>query len=316
MKLPPLNALRAFDAVLRLGGVRAAAEALFVTPGAVTQQMRVLEQHFGRPLLERQGRGVIATEAGRTLHANTSRHLRAIAAASESLRSLHGRVRVTAAHSVATRWLVPHLRDFSALHPEAEVMLDASAELLDLQAGAWDLALREGNGRYPDLQSEFLFPLDLVPVAAPGYVQREMRNARTRWQRARLLHDVGTSYWQRWLDSPHAPRIEPGQGTFFSNTALAIAAAIDGQGVAMASPFLIREELEAGALVKVDSRALVTGSAVHLVWPEGDQESANARAFRQWLTDIAAHDRAAAAIDGRIGRSKPERSAQDDDTRA
>lgn len=103
MKLPPLNALRAFDAVVRHGGVRAAAEALFVTPGAVTQQLRALEEHFGLALVERSGRGVVATEAGRALHAGTSRHLRAIAAASEGVRSQHARVRITAAHGVATR---------------------------------------------------------------------------------------------------------------------------------------------------------------------------------------------------------------------
>ncbi len=311
MRLPPLNALRAFDAVLRLGGVRAAAEALSVTPGAVTQQLRVLERHFGRPLLERHGRGVAATEAGRALHANTSRHLRAIAAASEGLRAVRSRIRVTAAHGVATRWLVPRLRDFNALHPEARVMLEASSEVVDLHEGTWDVALREGDGRYVGLRSELLFPLDLVPVAAAGYADAAMWGLRSPRLRARLLHDGGPHHWQRWLDSLQAPGIAVDEGVTFSNSALAITAAIDGQGVALASPIVVRAELEAGTLVRLDSRALVTGTAVHAVWADDRDDVDHARAFRQWLLEQAVRDRTGDTTAG----SNPKRAAKHDDPR-
>lgn len=292
MKLPPLHALRAFDAVARLGGVRAAAAALFVTPGAVTQQLRTLEQYFGLALVERQGRGIVVTEAGRTLHMNTSRHLRAIAAASDSVRLQHSRVRVTAAQSVAVRWLVPHLKKFSRVHPDIEVLVDANPQVLDLRAGAWDIALREGEGRYAEHQSELLFAVDVVPVATPDYAQRELRIMRTRWRKARLLHDVGNPLWQRWLDMAHASPSDDIPGMYFSNTAMAIAAAVDSQGVALVTPFLVRQELANGTLVVLDSRPLVTGIGIYAVWPEQDDMSRSAaRVFRQWLLAEAAVDR-------------------------
>jgi len=293
MKLPPLHALRAFDTVARLGGVRAAAQALFVTPGAVTQQLRTLEAYFGLALVERRGRGIVVTDAGRTLHLDTSRHLRAIAAASENLRLQPARVRVTAAHSAAVRWLIPKLKSFGRIHPEIEVMVDANAQVVDLRTGAWDLALREGEGPYPPHGSELLLALDVVPIATPDYVRRELRPMRTRWQRARLLHDVGNAWWERWLDNAQASRTDMSHGMYFSNTAMAIAAAADGQGVALAAQFLVRQELAEGSLVVVDSRPLVTGTGIYAVWPTQDEgTSSAARIFRQWLLAEAVADRA------------------------
>jgi LysR family transcriptional regulator, glycine cleavage system transcriptional activator len=306
MKLPPLHALRAFDAVARLGGVRAAAQALFVTPGAVTQQLRALEEYFGLALVERRGRGIVMTDAGRTLHLATSRHLRAIGAASENLRLQPARVRVTAAHSVAVRWLVPKLKSFGRAHPEIEVMVDANPQVVDLRAGAWDLALREGEGRYPHHHSELLLTLDVVPVAAPDYVRRELRIARTRWQRARLLHDVGNAWWERWLDDAQASRDDSSQSMYFSNTAMAIAAAADGQGVALAAPFLVRQELVEGRLVVVDPRLLVTGTGVYAVWPTPDEQASSAaRIFRRWLLAEAVADRVESPRDPAPRRRRP-----------
>lgn len=297
MKFPPLHALRAFDAVARLGGVRAAAEALFVTPGAVTQQLRALEEDLGVALVQRLGRGVALTEAGRSLHMNTARHLRAIAMAAEGVRGRRARVRVTAAPSVAVRWLVPRLRSFSAAHPDVEVLVDASPDVADLRSGAWDVALREGEGRYAGLHSELLFPLDVVPVASPGYRPRGWRTRATRWRDARLLHDAGTPWWPRWLEQAHEAQGGPGDpahGLYFSHTAMAIEAAIAGQGVALAAPVLVQHELASGTLVVWDRQPLVTGVGVHAVWMEREEAMPAVpavRLFRQWLRAEAGQDR-------------------------
>lgn len=151
--LPPLSALRAFDAVARPGGVSAAAAALFVTPGAVTQQPLALEQHVGLDFVERPGRGVVFTDAGLTLRLKTTRHPRAIATPAESLRPQGGVVHVTAVHSVAVRWVVPRPRSFSEAHPDIEALVDASAQPVDLHSGAWDLEIREGRGRLAGLHA-------------------------------------------------------------------------------------------------------------------------------------------------------------------
>jgi LysR family glycine cleavage system transcriptional activator len=288
--------LRAFDAVARLGGVRAAAQALFVTPGAVTQQLRALEDYLGITVVERQGRAIVLTEAGRALYLNTTRHLRAIASAADSVRPRRGRVRVTTVHSVAVRWLVPRLRLFSLAQPDIEVLVDANPQLVDLNSGSWDLGIREGEGRYQGAHCEPLFELAVVPVASPAYLQRELGGAALRWKHARLLHEVGHPWWQRWLDMAQvAPAAEVAveRGLFFSHTAMVVAAAMDGQGVALVAPFLIQQELEDHKLVVLDARPLATGLGIYAVWPESEElVPAAVRVFRQWLVAEAAGDRA------------------------
>ena len=118
MRLPPLNAVRAFDAVARLGSVRAAADELAVTPAAVSQQLRVLEAHLGLALTQRQGRGLTLTDSGRTWHGEIARHLRAIALAAERVRPGRRVVQVTVVQSFGSRWLMPRLTKFTAREPE------------------------------------------------------------------------------------------------------------------------------------------------------------------------------------------------------
>ena len=168
MRLPPLNAVRAFDAVARLGSVRAAAEELAVTPAAVSQQLRVLEAHLGIALTQRHGRGLALTDPGRTWHGEIARHLRAIALAAERVRPGRRVVQVTVVQSFGSRWLMPRLASFTARAPEIEVRIDASPVLADLARDPFDLAIREGRGVYPDAESVRLFPLEFVPVASPA----------------------------------------------------------------------------------------------------------------------------------------------------
>jgi len=147
MRLPPLNAVRAFDAVARLGSVRAAADELAVTPAAVSQQLRVLEGHLGLALTQRHGRGLVLTDSGRTWHGEIARHLRAIALAAERVRPGRRVVQVTVVQSFGSRWLMPRLQKFTAREPEIEVRIDASPVLADLARDPFDLAIREGRAR-------------------------------------------------------------------------------------------------------------------------------------------------------------------------
>src|SRR6186713_1820689 len=168
MRLPPLNAVRAFDAVARLGSVRAAADELAVTPAAVSQQLRVLEAHLGLALTQREGRGIALTDSGRSWHGEIARHLRAIAQAAERVRPGRRVVQVTVVPSFGSRWLVPRLHKFTAREPEIEVRIDASPVLADLARDSFDLAIREGSGVYPEAESLCLFTLEFLPLASPA----------------------------------------------------------------------------------------------------------------------------------------------------
>jgi LysR family transcriptional regulator, glycine cleavage system transcriptional activator len=290
MRLPPLNAVRAFDAVARLGSVRAAADELAVTPAAVSQQLRVLEAHLGLALTQRHGRGLTLTDSGRTWHGEIARHLRAIALAAERVRPGHRVVQVTVVQSFGSRWLMPRLVKFTAREPEIEVRIDASPVLADLARDPFDLAIREGRGVYPEAESVRLFPLEFVPVASPVVARRmRRREGGVDWTRARLLHEVSYDYWPDWIAMAGVTDVDVARGLFFSHTMLALDAASEGQGVALAPLPLAERELARGALEIVDARKYAPGTGIYLSWPRKGLRTLSpaATAFRDWLIDEA-----------------------------
>jgi LysR family glycine cleavage system transcriptional activator len=290
MRLPPLNAVRAFDAVARLGSVRAAADELAVTPAAVSQQLRVLEAHLGIALVQRQGRGLILTDSGRTWHGEIARHLRAIGLAAERVRPGRRVVQVTVVQSFGSRWLMPRLTKFTAREPEIEVRIDASPALADLARDPFDLAIREGRGDYPEAESTRLFALEFYPMASPA-VFRAMRrrNGTLDWSRARLLHEVTYDYWPDWVAMADARDVDVARGLFFSHTMLALDAAIEGQGVALVPPPLAERELARGVLTVVDPRSFIPGTGIYLAWPRRGLRTLSpaATAFRDWVIEEA-----------------------------
>ena len=324
MKLPPLNALRAFDAVARLGGVRLAAQALHVTPAAVTQQVKLLERSLDVALLRREGRGIQLTEAGRRLHAGTARHLRAIAQAADDLRPQGRRVRVSTVPSFAVRWLVPRLKHFTALHPEVQIEVGADPRVVNLDDGEYDLAIREGLGRYPGTETRLLLPLQVLPVCTPAYLRRVFGRTDGRtdgrigghtvghapargWPKARLLHEVGHGWWAPWLEQAGVGGVDVASGLHFSHTVMTIAAALDEQGVALVPPIFVEEELADGRLVAVDPRPYVTGFGWYLAWStaRADALSPSALLFRDWLLAegvSAGAEAAAAKSQGTVSR--------------
>jgi LysR family glycine cleavage system transcriptional activator len=319
VKLPPLNALRAFDSVARLGGVRLAAQALHVTPAAVTQQVKLLERSLGVALLRREGRGIELTDAGHRLHAGTARHLRAIAHAADELRPQGRRVRVSTVPSFAVRWLVPRLKHFTALHPEVQIEVGADPRVVNLDDGEYDLAIREGLGRNPGTETRLLWPLHVLPVCTPGYLRRVFGRVPARgWPKARLLHEVDHAWWAPWLDQAGISGVDVASGLHFSHTVMAITAALDEQGVALVPRIFVEEELADGRLVAVDAQVYVTGIGMYLAWSVARAEKLSAAAllFREWLlaegtaagAESAAANEAAAAPP-RVRSPRPGRKA-------
>lgn len=290
MRLPPLNAVRAFDAVARLGSVRAAADELAVTPAAVSQQLRVLEAHLGIALTQRKGRGIALTDSGRVWHEEIARHLRAIALAAERVRPGRRVVQVTVVQSFGSRWLMPRLTKFIAREPEIEVRIDASPVLANLARDPFDLAIREGAGVYPEAESVCLFPLEFLPMASPDYARRlRRRNGTVDWSKARLLHEVSLDYWPDWIAMAGVTDLDVARGLFFSHTMLALDAAVDGQGVALSPPTFAERELARGALEVVDARAFAPGRGIYLSWPRKQIRTLSpaAVAFRDWVIEEA-----------------------------
>ncbi len=290
MRLPPLNAVRAFDAVARLGSVRAAAEELAVTPAAVSQQLRVLEANLGLPLTQRDGRGIALTEAGHHWHGEVARHLRAIAEAAERVRPGRRVVQVTVVPSFGSRWLLPRLPLFTARQPEIEVRIEASANLVDLSRDAFDLAIREGKGVYPEAESVQLFPLEVLALASPSYVRMLKGKARTvDWSRARLLHEVNLDFWPNWLAAMGVEGVDVARGLYFSHTMMTLDAAVDGQGVTLSPRCLAERELARKQLVQVDPRSFLPGRGYYLAWAKRSLRplSPAAVAFRDWVIEEA-----------------------------
>ncbi len=144
MKLPPLNAVRVFESAARHGSMRRAAEELFVSAGAVSQQIRTLEDHFGVKLLERTPRALLLTAAGQEFYSAVTRHLRGIAQAAERVRPQDQQIALTVAPDFASRWLMPRLSSFAAQNPEVEVRIDATFALADFEREPFDLGIRAG----------------------------------------------------------------------------------------------------------------------------------------------------------------------------
>jgi len=286
-RLPNLNGLRAFEVVSRHDAVGAAARELNVTQTAVSHQLARLQAELGIDLLRRQGRGIALTEAGRTL----APHVRA---AFDELRAgmakLHqpGRRRpltVSTLTSFAMKWLVPRLAGFQQRHPEIDVRLTTSLELVDFDHDDIDLAIRYGLGDWPALHVEKLIAEDIFPVCSPDLLAG-VPPLRTPADLAAhtLLHVQ--SYqddWALWLTGTGTRGVDAGSGLRFDLAATAIEAAIDGSGVALGRTGLVERDLAAGRLVIPFDVRLPTQAAYYLVTPAATLHRADPAAFRNWL---------------------------------
>jgi LysR family transcriptional regulator, glycine cleavage system transcriptional activator len=296
--LPPLNALRAFEACARLGSMQRAAHELNVTPSAISQQVLNLEQWIGFPLLERRARQVQANAEGRAYLTAVSAAFDQIATATEDLSA--GRVPrsicITCTPGFAVQWLVPRLQQFQDFHPDIDVRIDASTRLLDLKVEQVDLAVRHGNGRYPGLVSEKLLDDDLVPVASPRLLTGKGRVKKPAdLMQHRLLHIETRDDWRLWF-AGQGIEIDWKRGPLLIDTAIGIQAAVAGKGVALVRRSLIGDELAAERLIAPLPQGLSKGMAYHLVYLPENMAQPAVRAFRVWLLEAVAERRESASM--------------------
>jgi LysR family glycine cleavage system transcriptional activator len=287
-RLPPLGALRAFEAAARhLSFTRAAAE-LCVTQAAVSHQIRLLEDSLGVRLFERRGHALTLTAQGQAYLPELSGALDRIAAATARLVQPQGRpLRVTVLPSFASRWLVPRLEAFHALHPEIEVRLDSSADLWPFAAERFDFGIRSGLGNWPGLKADLIAREALSPVCSPAFMRRVPLRAPADLLQARLLHDTPRSAWKNWFDFAGVSGAEKIAGASFNDASLALQAAVDGQGVALGRLVLAEGDLRGGRLVQPFDIVLPNDYSYWLAYPPIALQRPDAAVFRKWLLSQA-----------------------------
>jgi LysR family glycine cleavage system transcriptional activator len=285
-RLPPLAALRAFEAAARHLSLKRAAAELAVTPTAISHQIRLLEDQIGLKLFERRPRLLLLTPEGQRLYPVLRDGFDAFAKAIASLNTRRSRTVVTlsATRAFTSRWLVPRTTSFAAAHPRMDLRLHAADEPVDFRGAAVDVAIRYGRGSFPGLKAEELFRDEFAPVASPHLGLREPSDLR----RQTLIHfewyrtDRETPIWPRWLARAGMRDFKPRAELTFTDESHAIQAAIAGQGVALLDLMLIADELASGALVQPFGPVL-PGYRCFLVYPEAATESERIAAVRSWL---------------------------------
>jgi len=304
-RLPPLKALADFEAAARHLSFTKAAGELNVTHGAVSRQVKALEQALGVKLFRRLNRALRLTDEGQA-YAGTVRELLArLREASARLVAdeAKGGLTVSTTYSFTNKWLMPRLARFRARHPEIDVRLQANDQLVDFARENVDLAIRYGRGRYAGLVAERLVADDYVPVCSPG-LQRGPHPLRkpADLKHHTLLHEedalrldnLGEATavgWQMWLKAAGVEGVDAARGPIYSHSSMVLQAAIGGEGVALGRTALIVEDLAAGRLVKPFELQLKVPLAYYIVAAPRALERPKVRAFRDWLMEEAGAER-------------------------
>lgn len=308
-RFPPLNALRAFEAAARHLSFKKAARELFVTPGAVSHQVKLLEDHLGVALFRRLTRALELTPEAVAMLPKVREGLESLQEAVERVRAREESPALTvmAPPGFATRWLVPRLARFTSNHPDVELhvasrkdMIDAGEEELELPQpnGAPYMMVRFGRGHYPGLHVDEVFSALYVPVCSPKLLKgphalRKPSDLRYHT----LLHDDtvveegARPSWGDWLESVGVDDVDATRGPHFSDASLALDAAIEGLGVTLAMKPLVRPDIEAGRLAMPFEMTAPTSYAYYLLTSENDVGKESVAAFRRWILQEAAPER-------------------------
>jgi len=286
MKLPPLNALRAFEAGARhLSFTKAAAE-LHVTQAAVSHQVKALEAYLGCPLFKRMTRKLGLTEQGRALLPVVSESFRNIAEAADALRD-GGDSRtltISVTPSFGAKWLVYRLPRFWEKHPEIDLRVHHSITCADLRYDDVDMAIRFGAGEWDGLDSEFMLRVDYTPVCSPALLKgKHPLKGPGDLRHHTLLHEDDYDGWTQWLAVAGVSDVNPRRGPIIDDVTAILQTAIDGGGVALGRVAMIERELAAGNLVKPFDVTVLSDLGYHLVYLPDALAQEKLRAFRDFI---------------------------------
>ncbi|WP_338544965.1 transcriptional regulator GcvA [Pseudomonas benzopyrenica] len=296
-----LNALRAFEASARHQSFSAAAEELNVTPAAVGQLVRTLEDWLGTPLFHRAPSGrirLVPTEAAELalpdIRAGFDRLTLGLERLKES--SANGMLTVTVSPAFAAKWLLPRIDSFHSAWPDTDVRLDTNLRPVDFVTQRVDIGVRYGNGNWPGLLAEKLMEEEVYPVCSPSLLSGSSRLTTLESLRSEtLIHDLsmdrhsGFPTWDTWLQKAGLADVATARGMKINNSAAVLQAAIDGQGVALARSVMARDDLAAGRLVRLyPDISFESDLAYYVVYREECSSLPRLKAFRDWLFSVVA----------------------------
>jgi LysR family glycine cleavage system transcriptional activator len=286
-RLPPLTALRTFEAAARHQNFSRAGDELHITHSAISHQMRALERELGVALFHRGGRGVQLTEPGRTLAAAVRGALDRIARGVETVRERrHRALTVSVLPAFATHWLIPRLADFDRRHPDIDINIRASPLLIDFTNEDVDLAVRYGGGQWPGVHAVPLADEEVFPVCSPRFNDGRLPKTLGQLARSRLLH-TPLQPWDEWFGALGVESPAPRRGMTFAETDILLRAAIGGLGIALSRRLLAQPELDAGRLVRPVPQTVRAERSYYIVYSAHIEPSQHLAIFRDWLLEQA-----------------------------
>jgi len=284
-RLPPLSAVRVFEAAARRQNFTQAAAELGMTQAAVSYQIRLLEERLGMPLFARVKGRVSLTDAGRRIAPLVASAFETLGDAFSGLVAEdQALLSISTAQTFATTWLAPRLGEFQVRHPDLAVRLATDNRIIDFSTGEFHAAIRMGRGDWPGLKCHFLFRLHFSPICSAEFA------ARHRLERPEQLLDLprlspGDRWWRDWFAAAGVAAREGAAdpGVTLDNQVMEANAALAGAGCALMTPMLWRRDLESGRLVQPFAQVYLSGRAQWLVYPEGRRNQPKIAMFRDWL---------------------------------
>lgn len=288
-RLPPLNALKAFEAAARHLSFTRAADELFVTQAAVSHQIKALEEYLSMKLFIRRNRTLLLTEEGQAYFLELKDIFKSLQEATEKLLASGSKGAITVAMppSFASQWLVPRISQFSLIQPDIDVRIKA----VDFDEGFLDddvdVAIYYGRGRWSGLKADKLHREFLTPLCSPALISGpKPLMSLTDLRHHVLLHDLNRSAWKNWLKQVGVNGVNVNQGPVFSHSMLVLQAAALGQGIALGNTILARPELDAGRLVMPFEERVESRDAFYLVCDESRADLGKITAFRDWIMSL------------------------------
>ena len=300
MKLPPMNALRAFEAVSRHGSVSKAADELCVSQGAVSQQLRNLEDFFGRELFHRSANSFTLTDEGEVFGIEVQQSLQRIAAAADNfvgVKSQH-KLKISATPTLIYKWLMPKLGDFYEIHPGIAVVLEESLKLVTFKNDGFDAAIRFGDGEFDNLNSDLVLPFKIYAVASPAYIAKHGRLESISMPQGHHLIDYYYDsknissqhvHWRDMVDGDLA-EIEH-EHLVYPDGLQSLTAAVHGQGIALMPLYLCEDEIESGQLELLSDEVYEYRNRYYFVSPADARANPALDDFCDWLLEISKEHR-------------------------
>lgn len=287
-RLPSLRGLQAFEAAVRSGSLSAAADLLGITPSAVSHRIRGLEDELGVSLFDRAPHGLHLTDAGQQYRVDVEHAFGRLRKATTELLSAKSRVplRISVTSEIGSRWLMPRFHRFRALWPDIDTAILSTKLPADLVAGAADVALQYGEGQWSGLEAEQILSFSVSPVCTPSILDGLCSGDKIAlFRECTIIRETNheDDDWNIWLDAAGISELRPPHELRFADYSMAIAAALDGQGIALGYTHYIENEIRDGRLVQPFDLRVPTKNGYFLLYEKSKLSDHRVRAFRDWV---------------------------------